>query len=147
MDLSGYCFWAKNYPEEDSTSHYIVIASNTNAEGKALVVPISSVKFLDCYSRYKLDGKFCKRYDEACVIRENEITKSTNGNSLITKPSFIRYDWAKEVDIAKILENKDENLKLKNTISPDLLKRIQDGAKISEELEPRFEKYFHLFME
>ena len=30
-------------------------------------------------------------------------------------------------------------------ISEELLKRIQDGAKISEDLEPRFQKYFDFF--
>ena len=39
----------------------------------------------------------------------------------------------------------DDKYRYKCKISEELLKRIQDGAKISEDLEPRFQKYFDFF--
>ena len=136
MDYKGYCLWADDIPNSFSP-HYIVITSSENPEGMVLVVAISSIK-------YKKDGSE-KYYDKSCILTVTDIIDE-NGKSILTKPSFIRYEYAQEIKSNQLLTKQFANqYKYKCKISDELLKRIQDGAKQSQELQPRFFKYFDLF--
>lgn len=136
MNYKGYCLWADDVPDEKAP-HYIVISSDEDEDGNVLVLAISSIK-------YNIDGT-PKYYDKACPINIGDII-DCNGKNIITKPSFIRYQYAVELPSALILEKQLNNkYKYKSKISEELLKRIQDGSKISLELEPRLKKYFKYF--
>ena len=102
-----------------------------------MIVAISSIK-------YKSDGT--ERYhDKACLLSVGDIVDESN-NFIITKPSFIRYEYAIDMTTKDILSKQFTNrYKYKCKISDELLGRIQEGAKNSKELEPRFQKYFDFF--
>lgn len=136
MDYKGYCLWADDIPDSLAL-HYIVIASSENEDGNVLVLAISSIK-------YNSDGT-PKYYDKACEINIGDIIDDA-GNSIITKPSFIRYQYAVEMLSTSIFTKQIScRYKYKSKISDVLLKKIQYGATISAELEPRFRKYFNFF--
>lgn len=136
VNYKGYCLWADDVPDP-LAPHYIVITSDLNPAGLVLVCAISSVK-------YKLDGT-AKYHDTACLIHPGDILDE-QGRSVITKPSFVRYQYACEMESNELLlKQLAGKYKYKCKISDELLKRIQDGAKISVELEPRFRKYFDYF--
>ena len=136
MDYKGYCLWADDVPNPEAP-HYIVITSSENPDGLVLVVAISSIK-------YRADGSE-KYYDKACVLNIGDIVDDS-GRSIITKPSFIRYEYAIEMKSQDILSKQFTNqYKYKCKISEELLHRIQDGAKTSQELEPRFQRFFDFF--
>ena len=136
MDYKGYCLWADDVPNPEAP-HYIVITSSANPNDMVMVVAISSIK-------YKTDGAE-KYHDKACLLSVGDIVDD-KGRPIITKPSFIRYEYAIDVRTKDILSKQFGNkYRYKCKISEELLKRIQDGAKISEDLEPRFQKYFDFF--
>lgn len=136
MNYKGYCLWADDIPNAKAP-HYIVIASKKNEEGFVLVLAISSIK-------YNQDGS-SKYYDTACKVNIGDITDN-DGNNIITKPSFVRYQYAVEMHQDAIFTKQiKRKYRYKSKLSDDLLKRIQNGAKISTELEPRFRKYFDFF--
>jgi hypothetical protein len=130
VDFDGLCFHADDIPNV-GFPHFIVIISKT-VQGKALLVPISSIK----------DGKY---YDKACELNKNDIIDE-GGRHILSKPSFVRYQWAQEVNIALITANKfDGKYQYQCKVSNDILLKIQNGAKKSKELEARFRKYFEFF--
>lgn len=136
MDYKGYCLWADDIPDT-TAPHYIVIASSEDENGYVLVLAISSIK-------YRSDGS-PKYYDPACVLNAGDIVDDT-GKNVITKPSFVRYQYAVEMLPQAIFAKQlGRCYRYQCKISAALLKRIQDGARISAELEPRFRKYFDLF--
>ena len=136
MDYKGYCLWADDVPNPEAP-HYIVITSSANHDDMVMVVAISSIK-------YKTDGSE-KYHDKACLLFASDIVDD-NGKSIITKPSFIRYEYAIDMKTKDILSKQfSDKYRYKCKISDELLKRIQNGAKTSQELEPRFQKYFDFF--
>lgn len=136
MNYKGLCFWAGNIPTPEAP-HYIIIITEPNEKGEALAVVVSSIKYFD-------DGK-AKYYDPACVLNVGDI-KNEQGKNLIIKKSFIRYEYTTVIDVNKIITNQFKSIfKYKCVISSELLKRIQDGAKISKELALRFKQYFTWF--
>ena len=138
MDYKGYCFWASDIPDPEAP-HYIVITSSANPESYVLVVVISSIKYKD------EEGTVPKYYDKACELNVGDIVDD-KGRSLIIKPSFVRYEWSQEIkEETLMLKQFQSAYKYKCKISDELLKRIQEGAKKSEELEERFKKYFPYF--
>lgn len=136
MDYKGYCLWADDVPNSGAP-HYIVITSSADPNDMVMIVAISSIK-------YKADGSE-KYHDKACLLSVGDIVDD-NGKSIITKPSFIRYEYAIDRKKQDILSKQfAAKYQYRCKISDELLKRIQDGAKISQELEPRFQKYFDFF--
>ena len=121
------CFFG-DVPNPES-KHIVVVVSDV-IDGKAVVVPLSSVK-------YKSDGT-SKYYDKACVFEAGTFLDKDKNFSL-NKKSFVRYEWAVEVDLNKIEKN---GFKFKCIIVSELFEEIIKGAKISAELEPRFLKFF-----
>lgn len=136
IDFRGGFYWSDDVPNKTSP-HFIVIASNTNKDGKVLVIPLSSVK-TDDFGQEKF-------YDKSCIVFPPDILDD-NGNTILSKKSFVRYQYATEMDAQKILQSAvSGSYKYHTTVKKELLIKIQDGAKISDELEPRFRKYFELF--
>ena len=77
---------------------------------------------------------------------ENTYIVDENGKNIITKPSFVRYQYTTELNVDTLLMKQVSSIyKYKTKISDELLKRIQLGAQKSLELEPRWKKYFNLF--
>lgn len=136
MDYKGYCLWADDVPNP-SAPHYVVITSSENPEGRVLVVAISSIKYND--------KGIEKYYDKSCVLSVKDIVDE-KGNYVLTKPSFVRYEYATDKLAASLLEGQFAGkYQYKCKISDELLLRIQEGAKISPELEPRFKRFFEYF--
>ena len=95
MNYKGYCLWADDVPNPKAP-HYIVITSSANPDDMVMVVAISSIK-------YKYDGSE-KYYDKSCVLSVGDIVDD-KGNSILTKPSFIRYEYAIDMKTKDILSN------------------------------------------
>ena len=139
MILKGALFWAKDIPSVDSP-HFVVIISCESKNGEVLAVPISSIKFSE-NGKMKYEGRSCKYYDNACVITALDIP------NFITKPSFARYQYATAISANKILKKHSNSmLKYKCHVSDALVRRIQDGARISKEMrERRYVEFFDFF--
>lgn len=136
------CFHAEDVPAF-GFPHFIVLISDA-CEDKALVIPISSIKFSG-NAKYKYKNKSCKYYDDACVFDGTELSDD-NGRAILTKPSFARYEWALEIDKTEIFKKQlDKVYSYKGYVTPQVLKALQDGAKKSKELKPYFNKYFPFF--
>lgn len=143
VDLKGLCFHGGDVPNTDYP-HFIVIASDNNPEGKVLVVPFSSIKF-NSTADYQYKGIPCKYYDDACVLDGNEIIDD-NGKPVLNRPSFVRYEWALEIETSAVFTKKLHGIyRYKCRVPQDVLKRVQDGAKCSKEIKPYFSKYFSYF--
>lgn len=143
MPLKGVCFYGGDVPNANSP-HFIVIISDRAPDNKVLLVPISSIKF-NASSNFQYKGIPCKYYDDACVFDGTEII-ADNGRPVLTKPSFARYEWALEVDAGLIFGKQLEGIyQYKCNVSETVLKRLQEGAKISQEIKPYFAKYFAYF--
>lgn len=142
MRCKGVCFFA-DVPNAEAP-HYIVIASDINADDEMLVIPISSIKFQE-NGRYSYNGQACKYYDDACTFDVGEIT-ADDGRGVIIKPSFARYEWAKAVKQSDVVKKQlAQSFRYKCTVSDEILRRIQNGAKTSKELPPIFRKFFEVF--
>lgn len=103
-------------------NHRCFVISDISSEDKYLAVNISSI--------YNNNG-----YDTACIITAAEFSP------YIYKQSFIYYKYAMEINDEITLDNKTVII----TIPDNLLKKIQNGAKISKFFPRRLKKYFDLF--
>jgi hypothetical protein len=143
MTLKGFCFFAEDCPKA-GFPHVVVVISSENENGKSLLVPISSIKFLST-GQYKYKNISCKYYDEACVFDGNEIVDE-KGRHVLNKPSFARYQWAQEVGSREIIFKQLSKIyRYRCKVTDVVMKKMQNGAKLSEELIPIFDKYFDLF--
>jgi hypothetical protein len=141
MNLKGYCFFAKDCPE--GCSHVIVIISQDENKN-LLLIPISSIKFLPT-GKHQYKNASCIYYDAACTFNGDEI-KNENGSPIINRPSFARYQWAQETDSKKIISKQLlEIYQYRCRVTDSVLRNLQKGAKLSEELPPIFYKYFPFF--
>lgn len=141
--FKGQCFFAGDVPNSQFP-HFIVLISDKDPQNRILFIPLSSIKFSST-ANYEYKGKPCKYYDDACVFEEEDIFDQ-KGKPVLTKPSFARYEWAEEIQINEVWNKKLSGIyKYKTKLSPEQLKRIQDGAKKSKELKPYFKKFFDYF--
>lgn len=127
--VKGTCFFAE-VPDLNN-KHIAVIISNV-CKSKALIVPISSVKFCGNKEKY---------YDPSCILKKS-VCLDKDSKIELNKKSFVRYQWAMEVDIEML---KHRSFDFKCIVAKDILTLMQDGAQKSKELEPRFQKYFDFF--
>ena len=132
--IKGCCYWTDDIPSTEAP-HYIVISSDTLPDGLVLVVAISSIKYNE-----RGEEKF---HDTACELSVDDI-KTESGGRVLSKASFIRYQYALELYEKDIIERTfSGRYQFKCRISNDLLRRIQEGAIKSRELSPRYKrKYF-----
>ncbi|MBI4949255.1 MAG: hypothetical protein HY955_03825 [Deltaproteobacteria bacterium] len=105
-------------PSCDTEHLYIIIAIE---DKKALFVNITTKK---------------EKSDCSCVLNKGD-------HSFIKWPSVINYAEAKECDISKIERALQSKIfKAHKPVSPELLERIINGAKISQSLPSNLLKYF-----
>jgi hypothetical protein len=130
--LDGCCFYAPDVPDTNCPHFIVVIASNAKT-GKAVIVPISSIKFVEGGSfRYK--DKPCKYYDSACILDEADII-ADDGRQVLSKPSFMRYEWAREAPTREIITNKLAKVyNYKCMVSPEVLQKMREGFRTTKEV-------------
>lgn len=133
-NLKGSCFFAN---EESQFAEHIMIVLSEPCGGCRLAVPISSIK-------YKEDGH-PRYYDQSCVFDVDDI-KSPDGRNVLSKKSFASYKHAKEIVDSQVMIDQIRKIySYRCNVTPQILERIQAGAKKSDDLEERFEKYFNFF--
>lgn len=136
MDYKGYCLWASDVPVV-GVPHYIIISSGKDERDNYLVVAISSIK-------YRADGT-PRYFDDSCVIDVDDL-KDENGNNILSKPSFARYQYSCVKSGRELLLKQLQNgYSCKCKISEELLKRVQDGAKVSKDLPEDYKRFFAYF--
>jgi len=136
MNYKGYCLWASDIPNANAP-HYIVIVSDTNLKQECLVVAISSIK-------YRADGT-PKYYDKSCELSVDDIVDD-NGNNVLTKPSFMRYEYSTAISSSELfMKQVFAKYTYKCKITNQLLQRIQKGAMISKDLPEVFHEFFEYF--
>lgn len=139
MNIKGTCYFSKIH-----NKHVIVVISDTSKDNKALIIPLSSIKFSE-NGNYIYNGRKCNRYDDSCTLDSDDII-ANNGQNVLNRPTFALYKLADEMVINEInLSQIKSLLEYRCIVSNDVLKKLQDGAKKSDRLEERFYKYFDLF--
>ena len=80
-----------------------------------------------------------RRIDSTCILQPGE-------HNSIRYKSYIRYQKASTMDQKEINDLKNAgSLTFDEDAGEELLKKIQEGAKKSENLEQRFKRFFPLF--
>jgi hypothetical protein len=126
------CLFFSDIPNKEHP-HFAVIVFEL--DNQILIIPISSIKFKK-NGKMSYDNQKCKYYDSSCVITEKDIPE------VITKPSFVRYQWAQLIKSSDILKKQStHNFKYKCVVSDELLVRILNGAIISKELSEQFKVF------
>ena len=127
MNYTGCCFFAKDVPTNECP-HLVIVAIDNGSD--IILVPISSIKL----------GKY---YDRSCEIDLDDLPPSNNGRSILTKKSFVRYQWTLKTT-RKVLENKQNKgiYEIRCRVGPNLIEKIRQGALISEEIEPVYRSFF-----
>ncbi len=139
MNIKGACYFSKLHNE-----HIIVIISDTDEYNKALIVPLSSIKFIE-NGKSMYNSLKCSPYDTACTLDIGDIVSDKNIN-VITKPTYALYKRAEEIDINLINTSQWKgSLEYRCMVSNEILAKLQNGAKVSDYLQERFYKYFDLF--
>ncbi len=110
----------------EGNSHLWFAISNPDPEDKVLIV--------NATSRHGVP-----REDSSCLLFKGD-------HSCITHDSYIAYKHAMEINVLKIGQMQHYSQIQCKEIAPDcLIKRIQDGAKITDFLNSEYEKYFDYF--
>ena len=107
-------------------NHLHVIISDPDIDNNVMVVNITTF--------------YCTgREDRSCIIKPGE-------HPFIVHNSYVPYNYAKEVNCIKLLNEKLKNkIIFKDDVSLGLLQRIQEGAKKTNRLPLLFKKYFSQF--
>jgi len=108
--------------------HLRIVISNMADNGRALVIPISTV-----HSKTQL-------YDKSCILYKGE-------HSFLTEEKSYAFYGRAEALSQKDLDELSRYGKLivYEDVSDDLLKRLQDGARKSDQLPQYLMKYFDEF--
>ncbi|MBR2104423.1 MAG: hypothetical protein IKP73_05315 [Bacteroidales bacterium] len=108
--------------------HLRIVISNMADNGRALVIPISTV-----HSKTQL-------YDKSCILYKGE-------HSFLTEEkSYAFYGRAEALNQKDLDElSRYGKLIVYEDVSDDLLKRLQDGARKSDQLPQYLMKYFDEF--
>ncbi len=139
MDIKGACYFSKIHNQ-----HIIIFLTNEDENGMALLVPLSSIKF-NSNGTYLYNNERCDYYDDVCVLNINDIITDT-GKSVLTKPTCVRYDKAAEMSVSDITSSHFQNqLEYRCIVDNKIFKRLQNGAKLSDNIPIYFQKYFELF--
>ncbi len=106
--------------------HLKIVISDPDAEDMVLVVSVSSIT-----QKY--------RYDDSCELNAED-------HPWIKHQSFIAYQHCTELNRTRILnEHFHGEIIMKEDITDELLRRIQDGAKKTKFLALKYKKYFQFF--
>lgn len=139
MNIKGTCYFSKLHNE-----HIIVIISDKNKHNQVLLIPLSSIKFIE-NGKHEYNNKKCMPYDSACTLNTGDII-SEKGVNVITRPTYALYKRAEEININTLnLSQLNGILEYRCKVDNSILKQLQNGAKLSHNLQERFYKYFDLF--
>ncbi len=116
-------FWAK-LNDHEPKKHLRFIISDPDPKGFVFVVHASTYSGLHWQ-------------DSSCIILPGEY-------SSITKKSFIYYRYARAIKEKELLNLSMKGFIIvqKDKISDSLLRKVQNGAKLSEDLPIEFERFF-----
>ena len=108
--------------------HLRIVISHVSEDDRALVIPISTVH----------EGM--TRYDRTCVLAQGE-------HSFLTEPFSSAYYATAEALAQKDLDELDSRgLLIKyEDATPELIAKLQEGAKKTPQLQKVFKKYFEDF--
>lgn len=139
MIIKGTCYFSHIHNQ-----HVIVIISETDENGYALLVPLSSIKFHN-NGRDFYNNKPCSFYDHSCVLESSDIISHKN-KPVLTKPTFAMYQLASKIYVSDITKYQiDGKLEYRGTVTDYVLKKLQNGAAKTEYIEEHLIKYFSLF--
>jgi hypothetical protein len=106
--------------------HLKVVISEPDPEGMVLVVSVTSVPTT-------------RRFDQSCILE-------AGCHDFITRRSYVSYAHSVELNNVGILKEKFKGeLISKPDATPDILERIQEGARVSRFLSRSLRKYFAYF--
>lgn len=108
--------------------HLRIVISNMADNGRALVVPISTV-----HSKTQL-------YDKSCILKKGEHSFLTEDQSYAF---YARAEALSQRDLDELARY--NKLIAYEDVSPELLQRLQDGARKSDQLPECLMKYFDEF--
>ena len=110
---------------ENKIKHLRIVITDANRDFEYLTVSVDTFK-----------SKF---QDSSCIIQKGE-------HPFIKSTSFVNYKYARVLSFAQIFNGLKQGLFVKKEdVSPELLKRIQDGAKLSKLLDNKYKEWFSLF--
>lgn len=111
-----------------SYKHLRIVISNMADNGRALVIPISTVH------------SETQRYDKSCLLLKGEHSFLTEDKSYAF---YARAEALSQNDIDELV--KYNKLIVYEDVSPELLQRLQEGARKSDQLPEYLMKYFDEF--
>lgn len=110
---------------DNGKRHLRIIITDSNDDNEFLTVPVDTLR-----SRFQ---------DKSCLIQPNE-------HNFIKEQSFVNYKYARVLNFATVFNGLQKGILIKKEdISTELLKRIQNGAKVSKQLDIKFQEWFNLF--
>jgi hypothetical protein len=118
----------KSFLRDDASGkkHVKIVISDPDAEDMVLVVSVSSISL-------------AYQHDTSCEL-------SSSDHPWLKHPSFVAYIHSTELNRIKILQERFRGeIILKEDVSDELLKKIQQGARRTKFLKPKFKKYFEFF--
>lgn len=105
--------------------HLRIIISNPNEDNEFLTVSVDTFKF---------DWQ-----DSSCIINSGE-------HPFIKHKSFVNYRYAEVISFGKIFNALRLGLFIKKEdVSPELLLKIQNGARVSRHFDEKLKSWFDLF--
>lgn len=128
MGKKGESFWREDSKNKKGNplGHLYFVISNPDIDNNVLVVNMTTLRNTG-------------REDLSCILNIGDHPR-------ITDKSYIVYDRAIELGIAKMIElAMNKIIILKEDLDPAVLKRIQEGAKEPGALKGKFKKYFSYF--
>lgn len=106
--------------------HLKVVISEPDPEGMVLVVSVTS-------------APATRRFDDSCILE-------AGSHEFIIRRSYVSYVHSVELNNVAILNEKfRDELVSKPDVTPDVLQRIQDGARASRFLPRALKKHFAYF--
>ena len=139
INIKGACYFSHIH-----NKHIIVILSSINENNKALIVPLSSIKFRE-NGKDSYNNQPCSFYDHSCVLEHSDIISHTN-KPVLDRPTFAMYKLADELTITDITKYQiNGKLEYRGFVTENVLKKLQNGAKNTEYLEKYLFKYFNFF--
>lgn len=108
--------------------HLRIVISDISDNERALVIPISTI-----HSK-------TQKYDASCILKKGEHSFLTEEESYAF---YARAEALCQKDIDELARK--GKLILYEDVTPELLKRLQDGARVSEQLPQYLMRYFDDF--
>lgn len=110
---------------ENNIKHLRIVITDANKDSEFLTVPVDTLR-----SEYQ---------DKSCIINVGD-------HSFIKHKSFVNYKFAAVLTFQQIFNGLHQGLLIsKEDVTEEVLKRIQEGAKKSPNLDNKYKIWFDLF--